>query len=119
MRINTKNIKKLTISEGLKQKDVAEKLGLHPTAYSFALRSGNTTRGIAEMLSVIFKVPLSEIAADESEIIIHEQSMSPITRKLEEDIDRILDRKLKPIVDQMVMLNKLIDLLNNFLSNKA
>ena len=86
MKINSKIIKQLTIAEGLKQKEVAEKLGLHPTAYSFALNSGNTTRSIAEKMSVIFHVPLSQIAADENEIIMHDQDvLSGGMRKLESE----------------------------------
>lgn len=64
MRIDAKKIKQLMVRDDLKQKDVAERLGVHPTAFSFALSSGTTTTNIAMRLAVMLNVPFSEISDD-------------------------------------------------------
>lgn len=114
MKIHATNIKHLMVRDGVRQKDVARAIGVHPTAFSFALNSGNSTRDVAERLAVFFRVPFKEIAADSDDAILPEAIFDDdIVKRIEEIIDRKLDEKLAPLVDQMKILNKLIDLANN------
>ena len=46
MRINTQYIKQLMIRDEVKQKDLADKLGMHPTALSYSLAKGKITKRI-------------------------------------------------------------------------
>lgn len=117
MRIDAKKIKQLMVRDGLKQKDVAAMVGMHPTAFSFTLKSGNTTQSIAEHLSVIFKVPFTDIAVDGSDVILPNPAEDPVLlQKIEEILDRRLEKRLAPLVEQMAILNKLIDLANKALN---
>ena len=53
MDINKRKIKHLMIEAGLKQKDIALKVGMHPTAFNYSINSGKTTRDVAERLAVV------------------------------------------------------------------
>lgn len=58
IKINTKKVKQLLIDRGMSQKEVAEKLGVHPTAFSAALSNHVTTYKIASNLARILSTSL-------------------------------------------------------------
>lgn len=113
MKIDAKKIKQLMVRDGVKQKDVAERLGVHPTAFSFALSSGNTTQNIAMRLAVMFKVPFGEVVVNPNDVIINDPSNDPdLLKKIEDILDRKLNDRLAPLVEQMSKLNQLIEMAN-------
>ena len=109
MKINTPYIKQLMSRDGLKQKDLADKLEMHPTALSYSLVNGKTTREIAERIAIIFNVPFSDIALSRDDVIFPDGADDQSMKKLEMIIDRKLDEKLTPLVDQIRILNKLLN----------
>ena len=102
MKVDAKKIKQLMVRDGLKQKVVAEMLGVHPTAFSFALSSGNASTNTVMRLAIIFKVPIGEIAIDPNEVHLLDPTEDPeLLKKIEDMLDRKLSDRLAPLVAQM------------------